>query len=273
MHEEFFVTRSFYVWLLSKPYFLIILAVAVPSLLIALIFARVALRRPPADRSADNTATAAIRLVGGAFIFFSAFSTMSAWQGVNHLLADVTREFHILGTIADDIERVKPMSRARLAPHMVEYAQIVRTEELGPDGFPTRSRNAAKKLAEIEQMIDTVLSGTLPDDHTRVAKLVDHLEDFKDTRKDRLSRPSPMVPPVVLMLLVIVGMLTLMIVGLYPAPPDRLMKWVQVISSALVVAGLMATVLLLESPSLPYRQLGIERPIALFLDSMDNIQD
>lgn len=74
-----------YVALIELPLPVSIAVVCLPLLAITVILTRRTGRGALDSRANDNVSTAAIRLVGGAFIFISAFSTAAIWQESSHV--------------------------------------------------------------------------------------------------------------------------------------------------------------------------------------------
>ena len=78
-----------------------ILLILVPLLALTIILVIATGRADHQVRANDNVATAAIRLIGGAFIFMSAFATVALWQESSRLADTVGQEFGHASIVMD----------------------------------------------------------------------------------------------------------------------------------------------------------------------------
>ena len=221
-------------------------------------------RRDPDVRANDNVSTAAIRLVGGAFIFVSAFSTASVWQESTHLAEIAGREFGAASSVMNNLTAQRMPEAVPVMAALRDYAAIVGDEELvtahavaGVDGANERLVSATGGVIGLSN------SEKLNSDDVKV--LLDALADMSVARHDRLSQPYPVLPMPVFVLLVILGVLTVIVAAAYPSGPDRKAKWLQALTALAVVVSLLSTVVFLLNGESGWMLEDRLRPLQVFM--------
>lgn len=221
-------------------------------------------RRDPDVRANDNVSTAAIRLVGGAFIFVSAFSTASVWQESTHLAEIAGREFGAASSVMNNLTAQRMPEAVPVMAALRDYAAIVGDEELvtahavaGVDGANERLVSATGGVIGLSN------SEKLNSDDVKV--LLDALADMSVARHDRLSQPYPVLPMPVFVLLVILGVLTVIVAAAYPSGPDRKAKWLQALTALAVVVSLLSTVVFLLNGESGWMREDRLRPLQVFM--------
>lgn len=221
-------------------------------------------RRDPDVRANDNVSTAAIRLVGGAFIFVSAFSTASVWQESTHLAEIAGREFGAASSVMNNLTAQRMPEALPVMAALRDYAAIVGDEELvtanavaGVDGANERLVSATGGVIGLSN------SEKLNSDDVKV--LLDALADMSVARHDRLSQPYPVLPMPVFVLLVILGVLTVIVAAAYPSGPDRKAKWLQALTALAVVVSLLSTVVFLLNGESGWMREDRLRPLQVFM--------
>ena len=221
-------------------------------------------RRDPDVRANDNVSTAAIRLVGGAFIFVSAFSTASVWQESTHLAEIAGREFGAASSVMNNLTAQRMPEALPVMAALRDYAAIVGDEELvtahavaGVDGANERLVSATGGVIGLSN------SEKLNSDDVKV--LLDALADMSVARHDRLSQPYPVLPMPVFVLLVILGILTVIVAAAYPSGPDRKAKWLQALTALAVVVSLLSTVVFLLNGESGWMREDRLRPLQVFM--------
>lgn len=221
-------------------------------------------RRDPDVRANDNVSTAAIRLVGGAFIFVSAFSTASVWQESTHLAEIAGREFGAASSVMNNLTAQRMPEALPVMAALRDYAAIVGDEELvtahavaGVDGANERLVSATGGVIGLSN------SEKLNSDDVKV--LLDALADMSVARHDRLSQPYPVLPMPVFVLLVILGVLTVIVAAAYPSGPDRKAKWLQALTALAVVVSLLSTVVFLLNGESGWMLEDRLRPLQVFM--------
>lgn len=221
-------------------------------------------RRDPDLRSNDNVSTAAIRLVGGAFIFVSSFSTASVWQESTHLADTAGREFGAASSVMNNLAAQRIPEALPIMGALREYATTVSDEELvnahsiaGADGAN------AQLVGATEAVIALANAEKLNSNDVKV--LLDALSVMSVSRHDRLSQPYPILPLPVFVLVVALGVLTTIVAAAYPSGPDRQTKWLQALTALAVVASLLSTVVFLLNGESGWMREDRQRPAQVFV--------
>lgn len=208
------------------------------------------LKRDRSDRAGDNVNTAALRFIGGVFVFIGSFSVITLWAAQGQFNERLGRELGAVVLLADNIVLASPASEAQAFTLLEQYATAVRDDELA-------------RMAEGER-IDP-LSGASP----RVALALDGFSDLigqvevegatnagalrselTQLELDYLNRLS-WQPPYAATLLIPAGAIalaTLLAIAFFPASPVAWQKWLQSLLSAAVVVCILSMIVLLISP-------------------------
>jgi hypothetical protein len=239
-----------------------VIAVSLSALTVAIVLRTG--RRDPELRGNDNVSTAAIRLVGGAFIFVSAFSTASVWQESTHLAEIAGREFGAASSVMNNLAAQRIPESLPVMAALREYAALVGDKELvtaqpigGVDGANERLVSATGGV------IDLSNAQKLNSEDVKV--LLDALADMSVARHDRLSQPYPILPMPVFALVAILGVLTVIVAAAYPSGPDRQAKWLQSLTALAVVASLLSTVVFLLNGDGGWMREERLRPLQVFV--------
>jgi len=259
-----------YLALIELPLPVSIAVVCLPLLAITVILTARTGRGALDSRANDNVSTAAIRLVGGAFIFVSAFSTAAMWQESSHVAESVGQEFgHATAFVnhlaAQAIPEAEPVIR-----NIRDYATIVANGELitgrvdsmltGPN---TQLLNAVRGVVALDK------AGKLDGSDSKV--LLDSLATMTEARNSRLSQPHPILPLPLFALVTTLGVFTIVVAAAYPSGPDRRLKWVQSLTAFAVVASLLGTVLFLVNQDSGWLREHHLRPVQLFMEETASI--
>lgn len=235
---------ALYTSLLNLPLLTSIAIVLVPLLILTVVLVLTLGRRPFDVRANDNVATAAMRLVGGAFIFVAAFSTAALWQESNRVAETIGAEFGHARVVVNQLAAQRAPGTQQLVDELRAYAQVVKDDELQSPQNPTGNDQANTHVQRvIEGIIVLADKQELNSDDVKV--LLDALAAMTTARNERLSQPHPVLPLPIFALVLILGTLTVLLAACYPSGPDRSLKWLQALTAWAVVGALIATVLLL----------------------------
>lgn len=255
---------SIYRGFIGMPVGLSIAVIAVSLLALTVAIVMWMGRRDPELRANDNVSTAAIRLVGGAFIFVSAFSTASVWQESTHLAEMAGREFGAASSVMNNLAAQQIPEALPVMAALRDYAAIVGTDELvsahlmgGADGANERLVSATSGIVQ--------LSNAQKLNSEDVKVLLDALADMSVARHDRMSQPYPILPMPVFVLVVILGVLTVIVAAAYPSGPDRQTKWLQALTALAVVTCLLSTVVFLLNGDSGWMREDRLRPVQVFV--------
>lgn len=235
-----------YLFLVELPLPISIAVIVLPLLALTIVLIVLLGRRDQDVRANDNVATAAIRLVGGAFIFVSAFSTAAIWQESNHVAQTIGGEFGHASVFANHMAAQELPEGSGLIRELRAYTDVVMSGELinaqvtaaeGEDGAEVHVRNAVRGVIDLEDQ------NKIDSSDSKV--LLDALASMTTARGDRLSQPYPILPLPVFVLVLSLGILTIVIAAAYPSGPDRRLKWLQALTAFAVVASLLSTALFL----------------------------
>lgn len=200
------------------------------------------LKRPTAeDRSNDNLYTAGLRLAGGALIFIGSFGAVSIWQAQRDFDQRLAKEFQSAVDLMQQAGMADDQLGSAVAGLVLQYATIVDQEELPYAGDLTRSEDADAIVMGLRQ---TVADDAVPN----ASQLTGALNAFAQARTERLSWQSSLALGI-LVPAVIVALVTLVLIGLYPAGRGREAKVIQVAGMTVVVIGILAMVIIVASPA------------------------
>ena len=230
--------------LLDLPLLASIAVIVLPLLLISVALVVLTGRRPSDVRANDNVATSAIRIVGGAFIFVTAFSTAAIWQESNHVAQTIGTEFGHARVIVNQLVAQQAPGTAEVVAELRSYAEVVREKELLPLQPPSGDDGADVHIQRVVQRIVTLDDAQqLNSDDVKV--LLDTVASMTTARSERLSQPYPVLPLPIFGLVLTLGLLTVVTAAVYPSGPDRGLKWFQALGTYAVVCVLIATMVLL----------------------------
>gem|GEM_PF-1620099 len=255
-----------YLALIELPLLVSIAVVCMPLLVITVVLTVRTGRRALDSRADDNVSTAAIRLVGGAFIFISAFSTAAMWQESGAVAETIGQEFGHATAFVNHLAAQELPEAVPLIMNIRAYAAMVMDGELiheqvnatTADGPNAQLRSAILGIVELDK------AGKLDAKETPI--LLDSLAAMTEARNSRLSQPHPILPLPVFVLVTAMGVFTVIVAAAYPSGPDRLLKWTQSLTAFAVVASLLACVLLLINVDDGWLREHHLRPAVLFME-------
>ena len=252
--------------LLNFPTWGIALAVAIPAFAILIPSALFALRRNRCDRDNDSVYTAAARLGGVSIAILGAFCVLIVWQADANWRAKSQLEFADANAILDHVSVMDPSDAKALTASLHAYTVDVLANELNRQPNTSEDSVANREMKTMGDVIDAHADRQSAPNAESTALL----NDFKDLhaqRAERLTAPVDVLDPYIALTLAIVALMTLLLVGFYPAGPSTFAKWLQVGTSGLVIVAIVATPLVLESTTLnkgPH-----EKAMLAFLDRVD----
>ena len=253
--------------LVSLPPWGIVLAVAIPAIVILVLSTLFTLRRERSDRANDNVYTAAIRLAGvsvsilGAFCIVVVFNADLKWREA------VSLEFGAANDMLDGVSAMDPAQARLLTASLHAYTVDVIANEIDRQPNASEDSVANREMNTMANIISTY-AGRQAARTDESAPLVRDFERFQDQRANRLTNPIEVLDPAIMIALLIVALMTLLIVGFYPAGPSTFGKWLQVATSGIVVIAIMSTPLVLDSNPLNEQQ--HRQPMVAFLDRLDH---
>lgn len=86
-------------------------------------------------------------------------------------------------------------------------------------------------------VIDAYADGQ-PAPNAESSALLNDFRDLQAQRAERLTAPVNVLDPYIALTLVVVALMTLLLVGFYPAGPSTFGKWLQVGTSGLVIVAI-----------------------------------
>lgn len=254
-----------YVALIELPLPVSIAVVCLPLLAITVILAARTGRGALDSRANDNVSTAAIRLVGGAFIFVSAFSTAAMWQESGRVADSIDQEFGHASAFVNHLEAQGVPEAEPVIRDIRDYATIVEGGELidarvdsTPNGPNAHLFSAVRGIVELDK------AGKLDASDSKI--LLDSLAAMTEARNSRLSQPHPILPLPLFVLVTTLGVFTIIVAAAYPSGPDRRLKWLQSLTAFAVVASLLGTVLFLVNSDNGWLREHHLRPVQLFME-------
>jgi len=251
---------------LSWPLWLQLTTIVVPFAIATVLLTLFSRRRDTEVRSNDTVATAIIRFAGAAFVFLGAFAIVTSWQSTNATLLDIQKESAALTSIAQDTRAIDAPEAQAVRDKLAQYAHEVRDVELANAPQVVLSADAENLVYSISDAAYT-LSQTdyLSDQET--SSLYKDYDAFKQARNSRLSHSSSLVPDSILWALLAMGSIMILVSGLFPSGPSRLMKWVQSISSLVVVVIVLGTVFTVQSGESTLD--SFRHPLGVYLDTYE----
>jgi hypothetical protein len=177
--------------------------------------------------------TAAIRLVGAAFVFLATFTAYSQWQATMDLEEAIRAEV-IASAVVFDLAPAGPEGEL-LESRLLAYVDAVASSPL--------SANAGRiELSEV------LTSSARSDNGIRGGQLSEAVLRLASARELRDVLPETGVPWVARLAVGILGVLTLVVAAVYPSGHSRRLKLLQAWSAAVVVTTTLATLVLLQAP-------------------------
>lgn len=206
------------------------------------------LRQDRTNRANDSTATAAIRFIGGVFVFIGSFAVVTLWGAQGILDQRVDKEFASLTLLTDDIVLASPAYRDRSYELLEKYSSGVRQEEFGVQlegGAPPVGGSAMVNdaLDGYRIIIDEMEAGNVPG----VESLRSEVTQLQLQYLDRLAW-SPPFSSEILVPATIIALATLVIIGIFPAGSATWQKWAQALISTAVVVSVLSMIVVLLSP-------------------------
>lgn len=203
------------------------------SIAITMVGTRIALRADGRDRSDDNVMTAAIRLVGAAFVFLATFTAYSQWQSTMDLEEAIRAEVVASGVVFD------------LAPAGSE-GELIKSRLLDyVDAVAVSPLSASAGRSELSDVLTSIAQ---TDDGVRGRQLGEAIVALVSAREVRDVLPETGVPWVARLAVGILGVVTLGVAAVYPRGHSRRLKLLQAWSATAVVTTIVATLVLLQAP-------------------------
>ena len=141
-------------------------------------------------RDNDNVATTAMRLIGGAFIFMSAFVTVALWQESSRLADTVGQEFGHASVIVNQLSAQEVPRSEEIIGHLRTYASLVMDGELINPRVSSSNDGANEQVFEATRgIVKLDAAGTIESDDAKL--LFDSLGGMTLARNSRLSQPYP----------------------------------------------------------------------------------
>jgi hypothetical protein len=255
--------------LLNFPAWGIALAVAIPACAILVPSALFALSRDRGDRGNDTVYTAAGRLGGVSMAMLGAFCILIVWQADASWRAKSQLEFADASAMLDRVSVMDPPEAKVLTASLRGYTVDVLDNELTRQPNPSENSVANREMKAMGDEINAYADRQSPLNAESTA-LLDDFQDLRAQRAERVSAPVDVLNPYIALTLVVVALMTLLLVGFYPAGPSTFAKWLQVGTSGLVIVAIVSTPLALES--IPLNKASHETPMLAFLDRIDHPQ-
>ncbi len=252
--------------LLNFPAWGITLAVAIPACAMLIPCAMFALSRDRCDRGNDSVYTAAARLGGVSIAILGAFCVLIVWQANAGWRAKSHLEFADANAMLDRVSVMDPAEAKALTASLRAYTVDVLTNELNRQPSASEDSVANREMKTMSDVIDAYADRRSAPSAESTALLND-FQDLHAQRAERLTAPVDVLDPYIALTLVVVALMTLLVVGFYPAGPSTFAKWLQVGTSGLVIVAIVATPLALES--IPLNKGPNEKPMLAFLDRLD----
>jgi len=255
--------------LLRLPTWGIVLAVAIPASVILVLCALFALSRDRSDRANDNVYTAAARLAGVSIAILGAFCVVIVWQADSKWRATTELEFAYANAMIDHASVLDPAEAQDLTASLHAYTVDALANEINRQPNASQDSVANREMKTMANVIDTYADRQAVRTEKSMSLLRD-FQNFRDQRAQRLTNPVDVLDPFIAIALAAVALVTLLIVGFYPAGPSTFGKWLQVGTSGLVIIAIVSTPLALESTQL--NKGPNEEPMVSFLDRLDHVQ-
>jgi hypothetical protein len=210
------------------------------------------LRRNRTDTNNPNVMGWGLSLVGGSFIFISAFVSITVWEHERVHDQGLVKEFNSAISLAEDVfrqmqkQKLDPAKGGQILDQLALYGSSVRTEELTrPTGLPEfpGARGAPQAAAALEQVEQLLRSA----DRAGSNDLLAAWSLLKTERVERLSMEQSL-PPAILGVLLVSALATLVMVGAFPCGGDAVMRWIMATLCGTVVVTIFVGVMLLLYP-------------------------
>lgn len=245
----------------------IVLALAIPGSAILVLSTLFTLTRQRSDRANDNVYTAAVRLAGVSVSILGAFCVVIVFNAAHKWSETVSLEFASANAMLDELPAMDPAQAQRLTASMHAYTVDVLANEIDRQPNASEDSVANREMRTMANIINTYADRQAA--RTDVAaSLQRDFGRFEDQRAERLTNPVDVMDPSITIALITVGFMTLLIVGFYPAGTSTFAKWLQVITSGIVVVVIVSTPLVLESAPLYHKQ--HRQPMVAFLGRLDH---
>jgi hypothetical protein len=210
-------------------------------------------RKGSIDANVDRVVT----IVGGGFIFISAFMANTLWQneGYHHQL--ISREFAAASDLAEDViwysnlGEMDPALANRLLDNLQEYGRAVGQDELTQlTGLPRLppgqgSARADAALYEVGKALDQHALSNPDMDRTN---LWEFWRNLTNNRTERISLAEPLATAM-FGIMAVTGLATLVLLGIYPAVGNPTKRWIATAVSGIVVVSMFAAILMLVHPA------------------------
>jgi hypothetical protein len=255
--------------LLSLPAWGIVLVVLIPASAILIPSALFALSRDRRNRSDDSVYTAASRLGGVSIAILGAFCVLIVWQADAGWRVKSHLEFADANAMFDRLSTMDAPEAKVLTASLRAYTVDVLANELHRQPNTSEDSVANREIKTMGDVINAYADRQSAPNAESTA-LVNDLQDLQAQRAERLTAPVDVLDPYIALTLVVVALMTLLLVGFYPAGPSTFAKWLQVGTSGLVIVAIVATPLALES--IPLNREPHERPMLALLDRLDHRQ-
>jgi hypothetical protein len=169
----------------------------------------------------------------------------------------------------DHASVLDPAEAQVLTASLHAYTVDALANEINRQPNASQDSVANREMKTMANVIDTYADRQAVRTETSMSLLRD-FQNFRDQRAQRLTNPVDVLDPFIAIALAAVALVTLLIVGFYPAGPSTFGKWLQVGTSGLVIIAIVSTPLALESTQL--NKGPDEEPMVSFLDRLDHVQ-
>ncbi len=201
---------------------------------------------------------AGLTIAGGSFIFISAFVAITVWQGERDHDQLIVKEFNSGANLAEDVIwylKAGQMDGAvgnQVLDGLLAYGDAVRRDEL-PEitGLPETpgARGSLAADAALQQVEKALEIQTARTSETAVNGLWESWRGVSDSRQERLSLREPL-PGALLGIMIVTALATLVLLGVFPAGDDTVVRWIVSAMGGLVVVSVFAGVMLLVYPGI-----------------------
>jgi hypothetical protein len=252
--------------LLSWPLWLQLTTIIVPFATATVFLTLFSRKQDREDRSNDSVATAIMRFAGAAFVFLGAFAIVTSWQSTNSTLVDIQKESAAVTSIAQDTLAIDAPEAQALRDLLAEYANVVRDVELAQAPRVTLSEDAENLVYDISDAAYELSQTDYLSDQ-EVGSLYKDFDAFKQARNSRLGHSASLVPDSILWALLAMGSIMILVSGIFPSGPSRLIKWVQSGSGLVVVLLVLGTVFAVQSGETTLD--SFRHPLGVYLDTYE----
>lgn len=253
-------SESFSSTFFNLPWPLLVLAVAVPMFALAIILTYRETKRIDNDKTNLSEAQTAINIIASGLILVGAFAISISWQAQSDLYSQLSREFTSATAVAEDAGPQNP----EVMKLLTTYATEVQSREIGTTGYIGGSAQAQQALEAVSRSVeDRIAAQTTVDVYSSFD--LQHLENLKESRRERLSLPGPLIPSPVTFFLIFSAIGVVVAVSLHPSASRVQWKWIYSLFSASIITLVLAANFLLQSPT--FNAPSLSKPIDIFLDS------